>query len=328
MNLSPQDSALQITWGKFLLGQHRNEEARDAFAKAVALDPRTARPRVDLGDVYLFVMKAPQKAVEAYKGALAQEPGNVGVLVALAKAQYLAGQREDAKATIERAIAGAPGNPLPLMAAGEIAAESDRDEEALAAFDRAIAAAPQSPQPGLAKAALLLRMGKRDEALTEYAGVLKRDPKNILALVSQAVVLTQEKRPEEARQSFAAAIRADPQVPRILNDIAWTEAERKGDLDRALILAREAVSAAPDVLAYRDTLGWVRRARGELKEAEAELTKAAAQSASADILTHLAVVRAELNDREGATQALHRALSTDPKYPPALELQRQLATAR
>jgi tetratricopeptide (TPR) repeat protein len=326
LEAAPLDSALQIVWGRFLLGQGRAEEARAAFEKAAALDPKNVRPRVDLGDVHLFVLKQPQKAVAAYKGALEVEPGNVGVLIALARAQQAAGQAAAARDSIERAIALAPANPLPLLVGAELDAQNGRTEEALAAYDRAIATVPRIAQPRLAKAAFLLRLDRPEAALAEYRKVLEIDPKNVMALVSVGVLQAQANRPEEAKQSFAAAVAADPQVPRILNDIAWTEVERKGNLDRALIMAREAVSAAPDAPAYRDTLGWVLRARGELRPAEAELEKAAAKAGKPDVLTHLATVRAELGERQAAVETLRRALALDPAYRPALDLQQRLAT--
>jgi protein O-GlcNAc transferase len=327
LELAPQDSGLQIVWGKFLLRQGRTDESRAALEKAAALDPKSARPRLDLGDVYLFVLKQPQKAIETYQSALALEPENIDALISLARAQQAANQREAARASIERAIALAPANPLPLLVRAEFETQNGNSEQALADYDRAIAAVPQLAQPRLAKAAYLLRLGRTEAALAEYRKVLESEPKNVMALVSIGVLQMQAGHPQEAAQSFAAAVEADPQVPRILNDIAWTEVDRNGDLDRALIMAREAVAAAPDVAAYRDTLGWVLRSRGELQAAAAELEKAAAKAERPDILTHLATVHAELGARQAALEALRRALARDPAYRPALDLQRRLATA-
>ncbi len=322
--LGPQRSDLQVAWAKFVLGQGRVADAKAALEKAVELDEKAVRPRVDLGDLYLMVLKDPTKALEIYRSAQALEPKNVAVLLALAKAQQQTNKLDDAHATIKQAIALAPGNPLPIIADGDVLMQAGRNADALAAYDRAIAAAPDLVPAHLAKANLLLRMGKVPEAVAEHRQVLRIDPKNVPALVANGIIEAQAKRPDEAKKSFAAAFAADPHVPDVMNDVAWQGADQHRDLDRALIMAQEAVALAPDIAAYRDTLGWVHRARGELPQAVAELEKAAAPGDKPEILTHLGVVYAEMGIRDKAAVNLRRALAIDPKYEPALAAKVQL----
>ena len=322
--LAPQRSDPQVAWAKYVLGQGRVAEAKAALERAVALDQKAVRPRLDLGDLYLLVFRNPAQAVEIYRSALALEPKNVAVLLALAKGQQQLNKLEDARATVEQAIALAPGNPLPAIAYGDVLAQAGKNADALAAYDRAIAAAPDLVSAHLAKANLLLRMGKVQEAVAEHQQVLRIDPKNVPALVANGVLEAQANRPDEAKKSFAAAFAADPHVPDVINDMAWQGADKHRDLDRALIMAREAVALVPDIAAYRDTLGWVYRARGELPQAAVELEKAAAQGDKPEILTHLGIVYAEMGNRNGAADNLRRALAIDPKYEPALAAQKQL----
>ncbi len=103
-----------------------------------------------------------------------------------------------------------------------------------------------------------------------------------------------------------------------MNTVAWQEIGDKGALDRSLILARAAVDLAPQVAAYRDTLGWIYRARGQLPQAAAELEKAAT-SDDPEIVTHLGIVYQDLGQKAQAAATFQRALAHKPNYAPARE---------
>jgi cytochrome c-type biogenesis protein CcmH/NrfG len=76
---------------------------------------------MDLGELYLRGMRKPQEALEAYRAALALEPGHVGVHYAMGLALAETGDAAGAEGQFTEASRLAPTNPLPWQALGELA---------------------------------------------------------------------------------------------------------------------------------------------------------------------------------------------------------------
>lgn len=111
---------------------------------------------------------------------------------------------------------------------------------ALKALEQALTWAPGDPGILQDKATALVYLGRVKEAIPLYEQALKRSPGN----------------------------------PVIMGNLAWALALARQDLDRALELALEAVKAAPKRGRLWQTLGLVRRARGELQKALAAYRRA------------------------------------------------------
>lgn len=111
---------------------------------------------------------------------------------------------------------------------------------ALKALEQALTWAPGDPSIMQDKATALVYLGRVKEAIPLYEQALKRSPGN----------------------------------PVIMGNLAWALTLAKQDLDRALDLALEAVKAAPKRGRLWQTLGLVRRTRGEMRKALAAYQKA------------------------------------------------------
>ena len=88
-----------------------------------------------------------------------------------------------------------------------------------------------------------------------------------------------------------------------------------------------AVEIAPDNASFKDTLGWVHRANGDLDNAEASLRQAVEmdpQLAAAHY--HLGVVLADLGRNDDAAASLRQALAVNPNFSQAEDARERLAS--
>ena len=134
-----------------------------------------------------------------------------------------------------------------------------------------------------------------------------------------------QKRWAEAESVYLRLIEIHPGDPLAFNNLAWMAAERKVRLDDALKWASRAAQLAPQSPIFLDTLAWVRRARGELAEAAADLRKASTmQPPVAEVFYHLGIVESELGNAQPALAALKRTLEIDPRFGEAADVKRRL----
>jgi len=90
-----------------------------------------------------------------------------------------------------------------------------------------------------------------------------------------SVIAVLDEDQEEAIRQLERALELDPEQPLAKNNLAWLLASKEiPDLDRALELATSAVTKAPQVATYRDTLGTIFLKRGDAARAVTELERA------------------------------------------------------
>lgn len=119
--------------------------------------------------------------------------------------------------------------------------------------------------------------------------------------------------PERSDRAFERAIDLEPDNAAVLNNFAYSLAERPAEMDRALDLAERAVDLDPNTPAYRDTYGWILYRMGDLDEALRQILGAASESgASATIFDHLGDVYHARGESAKAVAAWTRALEMDP----------------
>ena len=110
--LEPQTVAAYMGIG--YLRMHPNQlmdlqEAGEAFAKALELEPENYEAAFNLGKVYLQQGKL-ERASELYQGILADKPEHFATLYQLGIAAYLRGEYARAADVLQRAVSVSPGN--------------------------------------------------------------------------------------------------------------------------------------------------------------------------------------------------------------------------
>lgn len=151
---------------------------------------------------------------------------------------------------------------------------------------------------------------------TDAARVLERarqiNPKEVDVIAQLALVYDTMKRPEESDNLYEEALRLDPENHLVLNNYAYSLAERNLRLERALEMSRKAVEAQPENASYLDTIGWIYYRLGQYTEAETYVKKAIGKGeVNAVVYEHLGDIYYKLNQKDLAIEHWNMALKLD-----------------
>ena len=119
----------------------------------------------------------PEKAVEEYRAALAQEPDNGTILGLLGSALAGLGRTEEARAALQRALELEPTEGAHHNNFGMLLARTGQPEEALERFRRAAQLDPErAASYSFNQGALLLNIGRTGEAIAALKQATRLDP--------------------------------------------------------------------------------------------------------------------------------------------------------
>ncbi|MBP1657762.1 MAG: tetratricopeptide protein [Bacteroidetes bacterium] len=150
----------------------------------------------------------------------------------------------------------------------------------------------------------------------EAARVLERarelNPKEVDAIAQLALVYDAMKRYDDSDALYEEALRLDPANHLVLNNYAYSLAERNLRLERALEMSRKAVEAQPENASYLDTIGWIYFRLGRFTEAETYVKQAISKGeANAVVYEHLGDIYFRLNQTDLAIEHWNMALKLD-----------------
>ncbi|HEX9417175.1 MAG TPA: tetratricopeptide repeat protein [Gaiellaceae bacterium] len=131
--MSPNDSVLEEA--RASLEEGDLERAREALRRAVEQNPGDSSALVDLGYLALGAGDA-DEAADLFRQALERDSGNIDALRALATIHGRAGRGEDALEAASAVAEAQPDDPLAAIEVADLALELGRLEEAEAAFRR------------------------------------------------------------------------------------------------------------------------------------------------------------------------------------------------
>jgi len=159
-------------------------------------------------------------------------------------------------------------------------------------------------------------LGEVDRSMERYQIILSTAPNDVRSLNNLAYALAVNKKMVKEAKPYAEkaySIAHDNEVALTL-DIGYAVAARKGTPPNVLPFAPVGYNLAAIKAQIADTLGWVHHLLGDNAAADPYLTQAAAGSPnSAEVLFHVAVVKAALSDVETAKKMLDQAMALDEK---------------
>lgn len=230
LQLDPDDVTALAGRGRArgLLGDGRGEA--DDCARALELDPRSEAALLGLGRG-LCAQGDHRGAVERY-GQAADLGGDVALALGRRAECWLhLSDPERAEADATRAGELSPGDTLPLTVLGRVFYESGRYSEALAVYRRWQKIAPADLDAVQGRAAALLALGKRDEAGVAVDRLLEQDPQRSAGYVIRAQLHDEGGRPwaalEDATRGLLVA--RDPGHRQILYSRRAALRGRMGD---------------------------------------------------------------------------------------------------
>jgi tetratricopeptide (TPR) repeat protein len=286
----PQDPQTPFWRGMVLVQQGKPDEARKSFARALELSPASLPALDQLTDLDLRA-KNFSEARQRLEKEIAAQPKRADLSVLLSKILLAQGDRPAAETALKNAVELAPESPAGLLALARMQASGGQNETALPTLQKLAA---QFPKLG---------------GVSSMIGVIYDGLGNYPA----------------ARAAYEKALTADPKDGVALNNLAFLEAERFDQLDKALELAQRARTLAPQEPRTADTLGWILVAKKQYSQALPLLQESAGRlPEEAEVHFHVGVTLYMLGDEAPARAALQRAMTLNAHFPGVDEARRRL----
>lgn len=128
-----------------------------------------------------------------------------------------------------------------------------------------------------------------------------------------AFIYNQQDRPATSDNAYERALEHDPYNPMLLNNYAYSLAERGTRLEKALVMVEIALEAEPENESFLDTRGWIYYRMGRYDEALEDIQRVVEiGGASSEVLVHLGDIHLAMENRQNAREAYKRALKLNP----------------
>jgi tetratricopeptide (TPR) repeat protein len=178
----PRDVDAWTNLGWLLTELKQVERAREAFGRALALNPGFGRAHAGMAGLHAEERGDYDKAIEGYRLALAAEPDNPGYLYDMGWAYYRKGMTEQALEILGRAKRLAPHDPTGLAKIGWAHFRMKDYRAAGEEFQEALRLQPSYAFARFGLARTLQAEGRNDVALAEYKRAW-RESRNDLYLI-------------------------------------------------------------------------------------------------------------------------------------------------
>lgn len=318
--IAPESAHVQASLGRMLAILKRQPQAEAALRKAMELDPKLIRPRIDLADLMAATPQRAAEALQLYQDIVTIAPEHAGAYYAMGITHARLGAYPKARTALETAARLEPSNPLPPLALARLNLQERDLQAAVRQVNRALEIQPTLIEALELRGDIEQMRNAEEAALSSYAAALRINPRQTSVLLKQGSLYQRLGRHEAARAAYLEATRANPKLAIAYNNLAWMAAESGKDLEQARKWGHQAVTLEPAIAEFHDTLGWVYRAQGQLAEAERILRHATGlDNASATAFYHLGVIQLELRKHEAAATAFKRALALEPDFQPAAQ---------
>lgn len=158
-----------------------------------------------------------------------------------------------------------------------------------------------------------LLMDRYDSAEHYLRRSVAMEQRNSDAWGHLAFIYNQQGKVAAGDNAYERALEHDPYNPTLLNNFAYSLADRGKRLEKALGMVERALEAEPENESYLDTRGWIYFRMERYEDAARDIQQAVdVGGASSEVLLHLGEVRQALGDRDAARQAYERALRLKP----------------
>jgi len=317
--LAPNDPQLLSLLAAANMAQRRYTQAAAYLEKAVKVSGGTPDLRADFG-VSLIGSGQAELGFDQLRQAFAKDPGQAHAGIALATLYLKRDQAKKAVEVIDAVVRRYPKSvdAANLQGVAHVAA-GDR-AGGRAAYERALALNPAYHGARLNLARLDLAEGKPDAARARLSEIVKIAPNNPDAMIELARLEEQTGHPAEA-VALLEKVRALP-AQRLRAGIYLVDLLlRQRNTERALIVAKEVVSRAPNDFSALHALSRTEIAAGDSRSARQTLSRMA-PLASFDPTMNVALAGLQLaaGDRESAAYSLDKVLKSNPDSLPALVL--------
>ena len=246
--------------------------ARDAFQRAVALDPVDAAARGNLAGVLLALDEAApalsvlDRTLEQGRDLPPRSEARIQANRAIALRQL--GRLEEAAAALRRVLTLEGDDPQAAAALGAVLRDLGWYAEAVEHFRRIVQFRPHSDRAKVDLASALVANGDMDEVIDVVEKLDNLSPEDAEALSNLGNAFYDQGRPDLAATAFRGAVELVPDFGAAWDNLGLA-LQVAGDPDGALEAHRRAVKLLPEDAGSRFNLGTAAQGLGRHGDAEA-----------------------------------------------------------
>ena len=177
-----KDPGLVIEWARVYTYADEHADAIRLFEEVRTRYPEHAQEILrELGDQYKW-NKNLLKAIETYKEALKNDPGNIAVEIGLAEALACNGRHVEAIKSYDQVLKKDPKSIQALLAKAEVLSWMDKLEESRKLYKYVLEIEPGNVKAALGEARVMVWAGYHRKGVARYRAVLKDHPDDAEAL--------------------------------------------------------------------------------------------------------------------------------------------------
>lgn len=303
--LEPRDPAMTETLGRAKMAARDYAGAATAFTALVQLDPRYAEGYAQLAAAHRASGEL-RSAIVTLQQGLARHPENLALAAMLGRLYVDTKGYDQALKLAAQAASVQPRSGLGPAIEGDVHLAQSNPQQAIEAYRRADRIRPDASHRIRIHQAQSLHLAQEAPAESLRQSIAQF-PNHLPLRLYTADVLVRLGEPAAAIALYEKALESDPDNAAILNNLA-DALIKQGDA-RALAVAQQAFTAAPESAAATATLGTALLGAGKVGEALALLRKAVdLDDNHFELRIELVRALAKAKDYEGARKQIELAL--------------------
>lgn len=314
----------RLSYLRWLVNEHRNDEARALYPQMLAANPDNDRvafailgiaaqiPDLETTENLLI------RLIDHHWGDTPQ------LRLLLGKVQETRGHPAEALATYDTLLPG-PNFANAQIQKARLLYTDGKPETALASLRKALEASPADATALHGFEAQILRQtGHLAEAQAILEEILRVEPDHLESLYDAALLAEQLGQYAAMEQRLRHVLELNPDHAQALNALGYSLVDRNLRLDEAETLLGKAIALEPDDAAILDSVGWLRFRQGKTSEALDYLQRAYKQFPDTEVAGHLIEVLWLNGQRDSARKLMQDALKASPESIPLKSLAARL----
>lgn len=352
VKMDPSNLSLKQNLGEMYVRSEQYDKALTLFTGLLENDPHNLELRGALAELYLQQNKW-DDARSQFETILKSDSISADVRFRIAMA-YLGQSQKDStlldsvKDQFKQFLTHYPEDWRPMFYLGRLAIVEKKDSVALQYFDKVTKVAGWNAEAWWYLASILFdkkdynqavmvlekahqivpndgginfllgygytRVDRNEDAILPLERAVEINPKDINALSTLASTFDALKRYKECDTTFESALKLDSLNAMVLNNYAYSLAERGEQLEHAYAMSKASLVKDSTNGSYLDTFGWICYRLGNYTEAERYVKMAIdGGEANAVVYEHLGDIYSRLSQQEKAKEYWSKALERDAK---------------
>ena len=263
IELDPNRASLHDNLAFLLSADPTNAAAtEDELKKAVALDPKSANPKIQLMTFYARNNRLPE-AEQVGWSAVAADPKNLAVRQDLAQVILRMGDQARAEQVLRQASSDLADNPQGVRLLADYYTASGQFDKAKAEFASLVQKYPSNVNLQKAYVRSLIQVNDLGTARTVIASLMKKNGKDPEVIALNGILLIDEGKTSDAVNALELAIKDSPKDP-FLQYWLGRAALANGDNDLAERSFLEVEKLNPSMLSAEDELARIAAERGDM----------------------------------------------------------------